>query len=76
MGEGGIILYSKGQAVSVVALNSTLSGQINPATLSASNPGPGFTKGRALNLNHQVQLIFRVITRDMDSSTRLRPDNM
>jgi hypothetical protein len=63
-------------AVSVVALNSTLSGQINPTTLSASNPGPGFTKGRTLNLNHQIQLVFRVITRDMDSSTRLRPDNM
>jgi len=63
-------------ATSVVALNSTLSGQINPSTLSTSNPGPGFSTGRTLNLNHQVQVVFRVITRDMDSATRLRPDNM
>jgi hypothetical protein len=63
-------------AVSVVALNTTLTGQINPTTLSTNNPGPGFSTGRLLNLNHQVQVIFRVITRDMDSATRLRPDNM
>ena len=63
-------------ATSVVALNATLLAQINPATLSAGNPGPGFSSGRLLNLNHQVQLVFRVITRDMDSAARLRPDNM
>jgi hypothetical protein len=32
--------------------------------------------GRGLNLNHQLQLIFRVITREMDSSTSVRPDNL
>ena len=37
---------------------------------------PGLTSGRLLNLSHQIQVIFRVITRDMDSATRLRPDNL
>ena len=53
----------------------------NTAFLNAlkktSGSGPGFsTGGRLLNLSHQIQLIFRVITRDMDSTTRLRPDNL
>ena len=37
---------------------------------------PGFSTGRGLNMNHQVQVVFRVITRDLDSAVRLRPDNM
>lgn len=46
------------------------------ALQSASPGGPGLSTGRLLNLSHQIQLIFRVITRDMDSTTRLRPDNL
>ena len=34
------------------------------------------TGGRGLNLNHQIQLVFRVITREMDASTTVRPDNL
>jgi len=34
------------------------------------------TAGRLLNVSHQTQLVFRVITRDMDSASRLRPDNL
>jgi hypothetical protein len=48
----------------------------NTTFLAALNANPGLSKGRLLNLSHQVQLIFRVITRDMDSKTHLRPDNM
>ena len=32
--------------------------------------------GRLINLSHQTTLVFRVITRDLDSTTRIRPDNM
>ena len=35
-----------------------------------------FTKGRILNQSHQTQLVFRVITREMDSAGRVRPDNL
>ena len=34
-----------------------------------------FTGARLINLSKQVQLTFRVITRDMDSATRIRPNN-
>jgi hypothetical protein len=46
------------------------------ALTKVTGTGPGVSSGRLLNLNHQIQIIFRVITRDMDSATRLRPDNM
>lgn len=59
------------------ALNSWAT---NTTLLSAlekdSGTGPGFSTGRLLNLSHQIQVIFRVITRDMDSATRIRPDNL
>lgn len=41
-------------------------------TLTSTN---GAT-GRLINLSHQTTLVFRVITRDLDPSTRIRPDNM
>jgi len=34
-----------------------------------------FSAARLINLSKQVQLTFRVITRDMDSATRIRPNN-
>lgn len=47
---------------------------------SALDPVSGIpvtpTAGRLINLSHQTQLVFRVITRDMDSASRLRPDNL
>jgi len=41
-------------------------------TLTATN---GAT-GRLINLSHQTTLVLRVITRDLDSTSRLRPDNV
>jgi hypothetical protein len=53
--------------------NSTL----NSAFLAGLIATPGLaTGGRLLNLSHQIQVIFRVITRDMDAASRLRPDNL
>ena len=34
-----------------------------------------FSSARLINLSKQIQLTFRVITRDMDSATRIRPNN-
>ena len=34
------------------------------------------TSGRLINLNHQVQIAMRVITRELDSTGILRPDNL
>jgi hypothetical protein len=47
----------------------------NTAFLSALSTTPTGT-GRFINLNHQIQIILRIITRDMDAAARLRPDNL
>jgi hypothetical protein len=52
------------------------SASTNSTFLTALNAAPGLSTGRLLNVSHQIQVIFRVITRDMDSKTHLRPDNM
>ena len=38
--------------------------------------GAAVNTGRFINMNHQTQVVLRVITRDMDSASRLRPDNL
>jgi hypothetical protein len=50
---------------------------LGQALVGGSN-GPLFTlsNARMINLTHQTQLVFRVITRDMDSTTTVRPDNL
>lgn len=44
-------------------------------SLEAAINSVTFTGTRLLNLSKQVQITFRVITRDMDSATRIRPNN-
>jgi hypothetical protein len=42
---------------------------------SGSNISVTMASGRLINMNHQTQVVLRVITRDMDSASHLRPDN-
>lgn len=51
---------------------TTISGALITPTIIASLSSPR----RLINLNRQVQISFRVITRQMDSVAQLRPDNM
>ncbi len=44
-------------------------------TFRGTIPGVRMLTGRFINLNHQTQIVLRVITRDMDSMSRIRPDN-
>jgi hypothetical protein len=37
---------------------------------------PSFQAGGVLNLSRQVQMVLRVITRDFDSASNIRPDNV
>jgi hypothetical protein len=56
------------------------------ADASAGSPSAGslteflattpLTTGRLLNQSHQVQIALRVITRDLDSTSVIRPDNL
>ena len=48
----------------------------NNATFLSRLSGNTLTAGRLLNLSHQTHFVFRVITRDMDATSRLRPDNL
>ena len=48
---------------------TTYIGDTNPAALA--NP-----PRRLINLSRQIQLVFRIITREMDPVAQLRPDNM
>lgn len=47
----------------------------NQTFLNTLTPTDGAT-GRLINLSHQTTLVFRIITRDLDPTTRLRPDNV
>lgn len=51
-------------------------GAADNSTLGTSLVGRSFRPARLLNQSHQVQLIFRVITRDYDSTSFVRPDNL
>jgi len=35
-----------------------------------------FTSGKLINLAHQTNIVLRIITREMDPTTRVRPDNL
>lgn len=52
-----------------------LSTAANNTFLETLTNADGVT-GRLINLSHQTTLVFRVITRDLDSTARLRPDNV
>lgn len=53
--------------------NTTVAGAFDTAISNVANKVPS---GGVINLNHQTQVVFRVITRDMDAASRLRPDNL
>jgi hypothetical protein len=44
--------------------------------IAAYNAETGYQRGGVLNLSRQVQLFLRVITREVDPASNLRPDNV
>jgi len=50
--------------------------QASNSTLASSLIGKSLLPGRLINLSRQTQLIFRIITRDYDSTSLVRPDNL
>jgi hypothetical protein len=61
-GSTSLQLYGGSAATNTALINSLPAGRL--------------ATGRFINLNHQTQFVLRVITRDMDAASRLRPDNM
>jgi len=58
------------------ALGGVADNYTNTAYLSNFLTNNATTTGRLINLNHQVQVSMRVITRELDSTGILRPDNL
>ena len=63
-------------------VTQTLGNSADPSTpgslsvLTDFLAGNTLTSGRLLNQSHQVQVALRVITRDLDSTSVIRPDNL
>jgi len=54
------------------AAMATLAGYVNTPAVSATT----FTNARLINLTHQTNVVLRIITRDLDPVSRVRPDNL
>jgi len=59
-----------------VALGGVVDDYANTAKLSYYLVNNALSAGRLLNQSHQVQVSMRVITRELDSTGILRPDNL
>ena len=57
-------------------VDSSTPGSLTVDTLSRYLYSNNLFTGRLLNQSHQVQVALRVITREMDSTSVLRPDNL
>ena len=66
---GSVALMPFGGAANNTALGTAL---YNSGTTVATT----FTGAKLINLTHQVNLVFRIITREMDAAARVRPDNL
>jgi len=65
--------YGKQIDNSVVSLNML---GVSSYGGSQITPSPKIVPGRLINLSRQTQLIFRVVTREYDSTSLVRPDNL
>lgn len=71
---GTVTSYSSTTMVvgSITNVNGSFSGNVIYTVRAGLIP----SAGRLINMNHQVQIILRVITREMDAAAKLRPDNL
>jgi hypothetical protein len=51
---------------------ATLAAAVNAIATTATT----YTQGKLINLTHQTNIVLRIITRDLDSAARVRPDNL
>jgi len=71
----GVIVSYSGTTM-VVGSIANITGTFASAALYTARAGLIPSAGRLINMNHQIQIIMRVITREMDSAAKLRPDNL
>jgi len=70
------VVTSYSSTTMVVGSIANLSGSFGSAAVYTVRAGLVPSAGRLINMNHQIQIIMRVITREMDSAAKLRPDNL
>jgi hypothetical protein len=59
-----------------VAINYFGGGSQAYGTLATSLQSTTFTNGKLINLTHQTNIVLRIITRELDPTARVRPDNL
>jgi hypothetical protein len=73
---GTVVSYVSGTGVIVIGAIANINGSFAGSVVYTVTAGTIPASGRLINMNHQVQIIMRVITREMDSASKLRPDNL
>jgi hypothetical protein len=73
---GVISSYTTGTGVTVINTIANINGSFAGSVIYTVVAGTIPSAGRLINMNHQIQIIMRVITREMDSAAKLRPDNL
>ena len=71
---GTVTSYSS--TTMVVGSIANVNGSFSSGAVYTVRAGLIPSAGRLINMNHQVQIILRVITREMDAAAKLRPDNL
>jgi hypothetical protein len=51
-------------------------GAASNATLATNLTTTTFTGAKLINLTHQTNLVLRILTRELDPTARVRPDNL
>ena len=73
---GVVTSYTTGTGVMVIGGIASINGSFAGSVVYTVTAGTIPSTGRLINMNHQIQIIMRVITREMDSAAKLRPDNL
>jgi hypothetical protein len=73
---GVVASYTSGTGVIVINTIANINGSFGSAVVYTVTAGTIPSAGRLINMNRQIQVIMRVITREMDSAAKLRPDNL
>jgi hypothetical protein len=73
---GTVVSYVSGTGVIVIGSIANINGSFAGSVVYTVTAGTIPSTGRLINMNHQIQIIMRVITREMDSASKLRPDNL
>jgi len=76
LGDTGVYTVNISQTVGSSSSFIPITASIDNNTITPFLAATPLTTGRLLNQSHQVQIALRVITRDLDSTSVIRPDNL